>query len=250
MKLIKNKKPNIGIDIDEIFRAKWLQFDRFYAQEFGEEGIPENDPYVFDFFKNYKWEDTIETIQELKDAEDMPDDINPRFYQVDEETGEVPADNFIMKKKEENFITAIEQYNRFMYQDYLFEIFGSAPLMYRGMDLHVNEFLAKYDDYAKFTVMSIENKFSIPPTLFFLSKMTSRFDNYRFVEDANEMWKGIDILITTNPDLLKKGAPWGKKIIKVRRPYNENIQCSFNILQLNELTTNKKFEKIINYKKK
>jgi predicted O-linked N-acetylglucosamine transferase (SPINDLY family) len=33
--------------------------------------------------------------------------------------------------------------NRFMYEDYLFEIHASASIMYRGMDLHVNNFLSK-----------------------------------------------------------------------------------------------------------
>ena len=57
-----SKKLKVGIDINEVFRAKWLQFDRFYTQEFGEEGIPEQ-PYVYDFFKNYKFEDTVEFIK-------------------------------------------------------------------------------------------------------------------------------------------------------------------------------------------
>jgi hypothetical protein len=247
-----SKKIRIGIEVDEILRAKWLQFDRFYAQEFGEEGIPTEKPlsYTFDYFNTYRWEDTVEKVQELKEPEDMPDNISPVHYQVDEKTGEADADSFLFKKAEEVKLTAREVYNRFMYEDYCFEIHASATMMYKGMDLDIKNFLLKYDKSANFTVMSIENHFSIPPTLFFLSKITSRFKEYRFVDEAHQMWDNVDVLITSNPELLKMGTPWGRTLIKVKRPYNENIKAgSLEILQINDLIDNKEFEKIIKYKK-
>ena len=243
-----SKKIKIGIDINEVFRAKWLQFDRFYSEEFGVEGIPA-EPYVYDFFKNYRWEDTIEIIKDLKEPEDMPEDINPLDYQIDEKMGEAPADVFIFKKPEEIKISAKMQYNRFMYEDYVFEIHGSAPIMYKGMDLHVNNFNLKYGELNDFTLFSVENRFSIPSTLFFLSKMTSRFKNIRFVDKSIDMWNDIDVLITTDPELLSLGAPWGKKLIKLTRPYNKDIKAgSLEVLQINDLIDNKEFEKIIKYK--
>lgn len=244
-------KKKVGIDIDEIFRAKWLQFDRFYAQEFGEEGIPEN-PYVYstDFFNHYKFENTIEKLKVLKEPENTPDTINPLDYQENEK-GETLADDILFKKDEEIKLTANEIYNRFMYEDYLFELHASPTIMYRGMDLHVSKFLDKYGSSADFTVMSIENRFSIPPTLFFLSKMNCRFKNYKFVNKSIEMWDDIDILITTNPELLKLGSPWGKKLIKVTRPYNEEIKSdNLEVIQINDLINNKKFEKLIKFKNK
>ena len=51
-----SKKLKIGIDINEVLRAKWLQFDKFYAQEFQEDGGEEIKPnYCWDFFKDYEW---------------------------------------------------------------------------------------------------------------------------------------------------------------------------------------------------
>ena len=35
-------KVKVGIDINEILRARWLQFDRFYVQEYGEDQVPED----------------------------------------------------------------------------------------------------------------------------------------------------------------------------------------------------------------
>ena len=243
-------KVRVGIDINEVLRAKWLQFDRFYSQEFGDEGIPKEQPYVYDYYNTYKWKDTMETSKEMREPEDTPDTINPLDYRVDE-TGEAPADAFLFKKSERKLIPAREVYNRFMYEDYLFEIHGSATMMYKGMDLHVNNFLDKYGDGAKFTLFSIENRFSIPPTLFFLSKITTRFKNICFVDKALDMWNDVDVLLTTDPEILRIGAPWGKKLIKLNRPYNENIKAgSLEVLQIADLIDNRDFEKIIKYKNK
>lgn len=244
-----SKNLIIGIDINEILRAKWFQFDKFYAQEFGEDGIPEQ-PYVYDYFKYYKWKDTVETTKDLKEPADMPIDISPIDYQLDKINGEAPADTFLFKKSEKTKLTAKEVYNRFMYEDYCFEIHAAALMMYKGMDLHVNNFYLKYNNSAEFTILSKENPFSIPPTLFFLSKITTRIKNYHFVDNSIDMWNYVDVLITTDPEILETKIPWGKKLIKLRKPYNEKINAgSLEILQINDLIDNQIFEKIIKYKK-
>jgi len=241
-----SKKLTIGIDINEILRAKWLQFDRYYAQEFGEEGIPEQ-AYVYDFFKEYQWKETVEKSKDLKEPEDMPEDINPLDYQVDEKTGEALADFALFKAPEEKILSPKEVYNQFMYQDFVFEIHGSAPKMYPNVDLHAKDFYYKYKDTVDFVLISKENFLTIPSTLFFLSKVTSRFTNYRFCETNEEMLEGVDILITTDPELLD--TPTAKKLIKLTRPYNENsISGDIKpVLQLNDLNGNEEFEKLINY---
>jgi len=247
---MKNK-IKVGIDINEIFRAKWFQFDKYYVEEFGADGVPEEQPYVYDFFKYYKWKNTVETTKELKEPGEMPENINPLDYQVDNKLGEAPADIFLFKKAETKTLTAKEVYNRFMYEDYAFEIHGCAPIMYKNMDLEVNNFYQKYNKHVEFILFSVENYFSIPSTLFFLSKITSRFKNICFVDNPFDMWKNINVLITTDPQILEKGVPWGKKLIKIKRPYNKNINnCSLEVIQINELINNKKFEKIIKYKNK
>lgn len=242
------KKIKIGIDINEVLRARWLQFDKNYVAEFGEDGAPKDNPYVYNFFKYYRWENTVETEKELR--EDLPEDINPLEYQIDE-NGDAPVD-FLAFKTDKKELTAKEVYNRFMYQDYLFEIHGSASIMYKQMDVHVEKFLLRYRDYADFVVLSQENWFSVPPTLFFLSKMMSRFKEYRFVDKKEKMWEGIDLLITTDPEILNAGVPEGKKVVKLHRPYNEECQAGSigkDVLQLNDLTANPEFEKIIGYPK-
>jgi len=241
-------KVRVGIVVDEILRAKWLQFDRFYAQEFGDE--QHESKYVYDLFKDYLWRDTTEISREMREPEDTPENISPLEY-VPDESGEAPADFLLFKKSEKEVISAKNMYNRFMYEDYLFEIHGAATVMYKGMDLHVNNFLQKYESTADFTIMNVENRFSIPPTLFFLSKMSCRFRSYKFVNKAVDMWNDVDVLITTDPEILKLGAPWFKKLIKLTRPYNEDIKAgSIEVLQVADLIGNKDFEKIIKHKNK
>jgi hypothetical protein len=64
------------------------------------------------------------------------------------------------------------------------------------------------------------------------------------------MLNDVDVLITTDPKILSLGVPWGKKIIKMKRPYNDNIKSSsMEALQIYDLFNNPEFEKIIKYKK-
>lgn len=243
------KKKRVGIDINEIFRAKWVQFDKYYVAEFGEEGAPTENQYVYDYFKTYEFKETSEVEKELREPEDTPEHINPIDYQTDKD-GKAPADAFLFKQDKLVELSAKEVYNRFMYEDYCFEIHGTAQVMYKGMDLHVNQFYMKYKDTVDFKLLSVENYFSIPSTTFFLSKMTSRFNNISFVEKSIDLWKDIDILITTDPEILKLGIPWGKKLIKVERPYNTDYKkFTLKVLQLVELSNNPDFEKLIKFKK-
>ena len=243
-------KKRVVIDVNEILRARWLQADRFYPQEFGEEGIPENEleQYVYDIWDGYVWKDTVEVIKEMREPEDTPDDINPIDYEVGED-GKAPADFMLFKPEEKRELTAREMYNRFMYEDFNFEIHGAAPKLYPQLDTDIDKFLQKYEDSVDFTVMSVENRFSIPPTLFFLSKIQAKFKDYKFLDNPLDMWKHVNVLITTNPAILKMGVPWDKKLIKLNRPFNMSMKkSSMEAVQIVELIENPEFEKIIKYK--
>ena len=241
-----NKKVRIGIDIDEVLRAKWLQFDRFYAQEFGEEGIPE-EPYSYDFFNDYAWSDVVEKTNILTEDVEMLENITPMDYQPDEE-GNVVAD-IMLFNTEEIKLTAKEVYERFMYVDFCFEIFGTAPQAYKGLDYHFNEFYKKYRNFIDIIIVSNENKMTIPPTLFFLSKMTCRADKYILDCVGEEKFKDVDILITADPEILVANTPKGKRVIKIERPFNMGFSGSeLEVIQLFELVGNKEFEKLIKYK--
>jgi len=62
------------------------------------------------------------------------------------------------------------------------------------------------------------------------------------------MWEGLDILVTTDPELLDN-VPEGKNVIKLNRPYNGQSQDGLikSLLQIHDLDGNPEFEKLINY---
>lgn len=233
--MILKRKKIVGIEINEIIRNRFLMFDRYYHKEFGDEGIPENEQYVYDFFNTYKWEDTEETLSYLKD--DLPEDMSFTEYHKDD-GDKKNADDFLFHK-EKISISAKEKYNQFMYQDYCLEIFGNAPMMYPNLNLDIDKLVKKYPNY-EFILISDDNVFSIPPTFFFLSKNVIRLKKIIFLEKYKNIWKNVDIYITSNPDIIKKRTPLFKKIIPVLRPYNNNIIGNKkSIIQLKELLENK-----------
>lgn len=238
----------IAIDIDEVLRAKWFQFDKYYIEEFGESGVPENEPYTHDFFKNYEWKGKTEVEKFLKEDCKFPENIDPIYYQSNE-NGEAPADPFLFKPEEKKKLTPKEVYNRFMYEDYVLEIHGTAPLVEKNLIVDIMKLMSKYKKHVEFVVVSKENWFSIPATLFFLSKTMCRFKNYVFVEEYSEYWKqDFDLIITANPDVIRI-KPKSKKHLKIIRPYNTEIDNGVinNINQLTDLIDNVEFEKLINY---
>lgn len=213
-------KKRIGIDINEVLRARWLQFDRYYVEEFGEEGVPRV-PYVYDFWEGYEWNDAEEELELLID--NAPEDISELDY-IKEEDEEKSKAETILFKTEKFKMSAREVYNKFMFETFCYEIFGSAPKMYKRVDYDLDLFYKKFKDQFEFVLVSKENWFSIAPTLFFLSKLTPRIKNYVFAETNDEIWDAVDVLITTDPELLD--APKNKKVIKLSRPYNGGINTA------------------------
>lgn len=233
------RKKVLAIDIDEVIRSKWLQFDRFYAQEFNEDGI--KTPFdTYNLRNHYEFTDKINDVNYLN--EDLPDDISPTEYQLDE-NGVAPVDHMAFRKKEEK-ITADEAFNKFLYEDYLIEIFASAPALYRGLDIHLKEFKMALQDYVSIAIFSKEQNPSISPTLFFLSKQRPTIRNYFFPESNEEVWEKSDIVITSDPDIISI-APDYKIVVKVNRPHNVFNSGDFNVSNFIDLLENNEFRKSI-----
>lgn len=230
-----SKKLVLAIDIDEVIRSKWLQFDRFYAQEFGEEGIKM--PFdTYDLRNHYEFNDRTDVVNYLND--DLPDDISPIEYMLDE-NGNAPVDHDAFRKKEEK-MTADEAFNKFLYEDFLVEIFGTAPPLYRGLDLHLREFTQEFEEYVEIALFSKEKNPSISPTLFFISKLRPTVRNYFFPKTNEEVWEKSDIVITTDPAIIEI-APNDKLIVVLDRPHNVGLDCDYNALNFIDLIKNNQF---------
>lgn len=230
-------KIKLGIDIDEVLRAKWAAFDKCYDNEFGDEGITE--PFnTYEFRNHYEFKDTEVVEQILDDKYLEADDkgevkISPKQFIVDQETGKAPIDDFIMNK-ETKFLTGEEMFNKFLYEDYLFEIHASAPKLYTNADVDLNVFQKRYADYFEFVLFTKGRKETIPSTLFFLAKQRIECRTVLFVDTNEEIWDKVDWILTTDPTFEKR--PESKKLIILDRPYNLEVKSDYNaygVLTLN-----------------
>lgn len=213
-------KPKLGIDIDEILRAKWLAFDRYYVEEFGEDGVTE--PFdTYNFRNHYSFVETEQVEQflteEFLENKDLQK-VSPKEYVVDEKTGRASVDDFAFNT-ERKTLSADEMFEKFLYEDYCYEIHGSAPKLYMNADVDLNVFLKLFGEYFDVFFYTKTKRQAIPSTLFFLSKMRIEVKNIVFGYSYEEIWDKLDWIITTNPDMLEN-KPEDKVTIKLTRAYN------------------------------
>jgi len=144
----------------------------------------------------------------------------------------------------------IEEFNRFLYLESPLEIFGHADQMSKGLIQHLNDFVMDIKDDGEHEVILVskEANKSIPATYFFLSKTGCRAEKVNFIQQSQDEWNGIDILITANPDALK-AKPNGKISVKVNASYNTESTADFTIDSILELFMDESLrDKIFNNK--
>ena len=121
------------------------------------------------------------------------------------------------------------EYNRFVYQDYPFELFGKCDAMSKdtpaALTLWVNK-IRDIDTEEPIDVMivsAMEYGLSIQSSYFFLSKLGCKVREVYFPTDSLTIWDKCDVLVTANPKLLDN-KPEGKISIKITADYNtENV---------------------------
>lgn len=138
-----------------------------------------------------------------------------------------------------NFKTK-KEFNKFLYEDYPFEIFGEAETTEKSVDKKLNLWhLSLNDDEDIHTEIELmlcnpmEFNASIGFTYFFLSKIATRVREVYLPKDSMDIWNKCDILITADPKLLN-GVPNDKHAIKINTPYNSGI-VGENIYSFNSL---------------
>lgn len=124
----------------------------------------------------------------------------------------------------------------FMYEDYTMELFGHAPSTEYSTFNDLNELYLDLRDKLNLLIVSDEIGKSKPATLFFLSKFGCLLEKIKFYSNItlNDMWDEVDVLVTSNPDLLKN-HPEGKMVIKFETSYNQDIDVENSIKTIKEL---------------
>lgn len=180
---------------------------------------------TYDFRNHYEFKERVEQINYLN--EELPDDIAITEYVVDKETGVAPVDFMAFKKREET-ISADQLFEDFLYKDYLIEIFGNAPILYRGLDIDFRRFTELYKNDVDIVLFSPERDESISPTLFFLSKIRTNIRRYIFIDKPEDIWKEVGsngIVITTNPAIINSKTG-DQKVVMLARPHNNDIETA------------------------
>ena len=140
-------------------------------------------------------------------------------------------------------------WQKFLYSDYAYEIFGEAPVTTKGADKEFNLWLIGLQDIDEEIEVSLANPFefnaSIGFTCFFLSKIASRVRELYFPVDSSEIWDKCDVLVTADPKLIEE-KPEGKICVKINMPYNKDLEADYSFDSLSDaLKENNMLKKLI-----
>lgn len=140
-------------------------------------------------------------------------------------------------------------WQKFLYSDYAYEIFGEAPVTTKGVDKEFNLWLIGLQDIDEEIEVSLASPFefnaSIGFTCFFLSKIASRVRELYFPVDSSEIWDKCDVLVTADPKLIEE-KPEGKICVKINMPYNNDLEADYSFDSLSDaLKENNMLKKLI-----
>jgi hypothetical protein len=129
-----------------------------------------------------------------------------------------------------------ELYN-FLYKEHTMEIFGHSGSVEMTSMNDLNDFYLDIRDVHDVLIVSDEMGKSKPASLFFLSKFGCLIETIKFYSEItinNSLWNSIDVLLTSNPNLLLN-YPENKIVIKYETNYNKDIKCEHTIKNLKDL---------------
>lgn len=170
-----------------------------------------------------------------------------KYYNVDFELKDNPIDDFnLLNHKLVTHINNEYELKKFLYVEAALEVFGHADQTHNNIMTHFNQFLIemKDDEEHEIELVSREGANSIPSTYFFLSKTLCKAPNIRLVTAYADKWDGVDVLVTACPTALES-KPSGKISVKVKTPYNKNVNSDFEIDDLFEFMNNRELREQI-----
>jgi hypothetical protein len=124
-------------------------------------------------------------------------------------------------------------YYKFLYEDYVFEIFAEAEVTEKMVDKKLNLWhiaLNNNEDLEEKIDLILCNPFEFNATIgfthFFLSKIATRIRETYFPTVSTDIFERCDVLVTADPKLLKN-KPSNKKCIKIITDYNKDIEADY-----------------------
>ena len=207
----------IGIEINGVLRDTIGKFIQLYEKHMIDEKEEDSKTYELDMSGN---------TEEITPKEEFKYEI------LSDVTSLNLMDHFRFNDENELY--------SFMYEDFAMQLFGHAGSTETFTFNDLNELYLKYRDDNELLIVSDEMGKSKPASLFFLSKFGCLLEKVKFYSNLtkNSMWDEIDILLTSNPDLILE-KPKDKIVVKYNTIYNKSVSSEY------EINTLKEFDEIL-----
>jgi hypothetical protein len=202
----------IGIEINGVLRDTIGKFTQLYEKHMIDEDDHDGKTFELDISGN---------TEELVSKEDFE-------YKI---LSDVTSLNLM-----EHFrFTDEDELYHFMYEDFAMQIFGHAGSTETFSFNDLNDLYLKYRDNHELLIVSDEMGRSKPASLFFLSKFGCQLEKVKFYSNSTlkTMWDEVDVLLTSNPSLIKN-KPKDKTVVKYKTQYNNEIDCEYEIDSLKQ----------------
>lgn len=207
----------IGIDVNGVLRDTILKFDLVYQKNLIEKKDEEFLGQIFEL--------DLSGNTSLIESEES----NFEYKKISEVTSLNLRNHYSFQSDEELF--------SFLYEDFAMEIFGHSPSTEMTTFNILNDIYFEFRDEFELTIVSNEIGKSKPSTLFFLSKFGCLLEKVIFYSELtkNNMWDEVDILLTSNPELLLD-KPENKIVVKYNTNYNKQIESKYEINSISEFS--------------
>lgn len=210
----------IGIDINGVLRDTIGKFEQTYEKFMIEKNEEIDNLMTLELSGDTFNEDSFKVIDEIKKSEF-------KYEKLSEITSLNLTSHYSFKDKDE--------YYNFLYEEFAMSIFGHAGSSEYSTFNYLNEIYNNLRENNEIVIVSDEIGKSKPATLFFLSKFGCLVEQINFFNSKteNNILNDLDILLTSNPNLLLKKYD-KTKVIKFDTVYNSTIETKYSIKSLSE----------------
>ena len=213
----------VGISINGVLRDFFGRIENIHTKYFN----PEDGQEVQ--VKDYNLEKWLWFPKEEIVRKEMEFNLN---FDMKEFLADENSDNHLVEVVDDEI--TVED---FVYDKCCLEIFGYADEIVDGAVQSVNDLelhLKMTGKEHKMIITSREAGRSVPSTLFFLSKTGCMIQDIKFTMGTTDCWEFVDIMVTDHPEILNS-KPEGKKVIKIEKPFNQEIPADYTVKNVREL---------------
>jgi len=212
----------IGVSVNGVLRDFFGRIEQIHTKYFN----PEDGQEIK--IKDYNLEKWVQFPKEEIVRQEI--EFNPNFNE--KEFVKTDA-SFELTEVKDDEITVED----FVYDKCCLEIFGYADEVMDGVVQSINDLDLEFKMLGKnheILITSREAGRSIPATLFFLSKTGCMIQNIKFTMGTTDCWQFVDVMVTDHPEILNS-KPEGKKVIKIEKTFNQDIESDYTIKSVKEL---------------